>query len=66
MIRCASVDINRLSQDTPASASPSISVSSTFGSTTTPFAMTGTQPGVSTPEGSRCSAYFVPSGVITV
>jgi hypothetical protein len=66
MIRCASVEISSFDVSTPRAASPSTSLSSTFGSTTTPFPITGTQPGVNTPEGSRCSAYFCPSGVITV
>jgi hypothetical protein len=66
MIRCASEEISNRSQDTPRSARPSISVSSTFGSTTTPLPITGITLGVSTPEGSRCRAYFCPSGVTTV
>jgi hypothetical protein len=66
MIRCASADSSRRDVSTPRSASPSISVSSTFGSTTTPLPITGMQPGVSTPDGIRCSANFSPSGVITV
>ena len=35
--------------DAPRLGSPSISLSSTFGSTTTPLPITGTQPGVRTP-----------------
>src|SRR5438270_6120851 len=66
MIRCASAEMSSRSQDRPRSARPSISAISTFGSITTPLPITGVQPGVSTPEGSRCSAYFWPSGVITV
>ena len=42
----------------PRPGSPSISSNSTSGSITTPLPMTGTTSGVSTPEGSRCSAYF--------
>src|SRR5207248_2157812 len=66
MIRCASAEMSSRSQDRPRSARPSISAISTFGSITTPLPITGVQPGVSTHEGSRCSAYFWPSGVITV
>jgi hypothetical protein len=39
---------------------------STSGSITTPLPMTGVHPGVRMPDGIRCSAYFSPSGVITV
>ena len=42
MIRCALAEISRRSQDTPRSASPSISSSSTAGSMTTPLPITGT------------------------
>ena len=40
MIRCASPEISSRDTSTPRSASPSISASSTFGSTTTPLPMT--------------------------
>ena len=43
---------------TPRAARPSISAKSTDRSMTTPLPITGTTPGLSTPEGSRCSAYF--------
>ena len=66
MIRCASAEMTSREMSTPRSASPSISASSTFGSTTTPLPITGVQPGVRIPDGIRCSAYFSPSGVITV
>ncbi len=48
----------------PRSVSCSISPNSTPRSMTTPLPMTGTTPGVSTPAGSRCSAYFWPSTTI--
>ena len=66
MIRCASPEIRSRDTSTPRSASPSISASSTFGSTTTPLPMTIIAFGESAPDGIRCSAYFWPSGVITV
>src|SRR5262245_50198510 len=66
MIRCASAEIIRASHEIPRAVKPSISVSSTLGSTTTPLPMTGTQPGVSTPDGMRCRANFRPSGRTTV
>ena len=42
----------------PRASRPSISSNSTSRSTTTPLPMTGTQPGVRMPLGSRCRAYF--------
>ena len=49
---------------TPRASSPSISSKSTPRSITTPLPMTGVQPGVRMPDGSRCSAYFSPSMTI--
>jgi hypothetical protein len=58
MIRCALAEISSRSEETPRAASPSISLSSTLGSMTTPLPITGMTFGESTPVGSRCSAYF--------
>ena len=46
---------------TPRASSPSISWNSTPRSMTTPLPMTGVQPGLRMPLGSRCRAYFSPS-----
>ncbi len=60
VIRWAFDDRTTVEVSTPRAARPSISSSSTRASTTTPLAITGMQPGVSTPEGSRWVANFSP------
>ncbi len=57
---CALADTSSLEQSTPRAVRSSISPKRTPGSTTTPLPITGTQPGVRIPEGSRCRAYFSP------
>jgi hypothetical protein len=51
-------DTNSFDVSTPRASSPSISSNSTDRSITTPLPITGVQPGVRMPDGSRCSAYF--------
>src|SRR5690625_6890527 len=55
---CAEEEIRSRETSTPRALSPSSSVNSTSGSTTTPLPITGVHPGERMPEGSRCRAYF--------
>ena len=55
-IRWALPETRSFEQSTPRAWSPSISVSMTTGSTTTPLPMTGVMWSYSTPDGMSCSA----------
>ena len=57
-MRCALALTSSREVSTPRASRSSISVNSTARSMTTPLPMTGVQPGVRIPEGSRCRAYF--------
>src|SRR5437762_54797 len=57
-MRCALAETTRRERSTPRAVRPSISRNRAAGSTTTPLPMTGVQPGVSTPLGSRWVANF--------
>jgi len=60
-MRWALAEISSRPVSIPRSASAFISPSRTPASMTTPLPMTGVQPGVKTPEGSRWRAYLSPS-----
>src|ERR1700710_1964666 len=64
MIRCAFADSFRLATLTPARFSPSISLSNTRGSTTTPLPMTHVLSEWRIPEGIRWKANFSPPRTI--
>ncbi len=55
---CALAETFSSEVSTPRFSRPSISSKRTPRSTTTPFPITGVQPGVRMPLGSRCRAYF--------
>ena len=64
MIRCALAEIRRLATLTPAFSSPSISLSSTRGSTTTPLPITQVFSECRIPEGIRWNLNSSPSRTI--
>jgi hypothetical protein len=55
----AFAEIRRRETSTPRAVRASSSENSTSRSTTVPFAITGTTPGLRMPEGSRCRANFL-------
>ena len=60
VITCALAETTRSGTSTPRRAKVSISPNSAEGSITTPLAITGVQPGVSRPDGSRWVSNFSP------